>query len=116
VIAEKSASEGLLCELKALFGMCDSVRLKTSADRVKRLVWSDLSAKVSNSVIINCSYNLWVDNKTNYQSKPASQSPKHVTIFISRIHRDYSLCITQFLMGVLLILCTSMLAILKFAN
>jgi hypothetical protein len=29
VIAEKSASEELLCELKALFGVCDPVRLKT---------------------------------------------------------------------------------------
>jgi hypothetical protein len=29
---------------------------------------------------INCSYNLWVVNKTNYQSEPRLQEPKHVTI------------------------------------
>jgi hypothetical protein len=41
VIAEKSASEGLLCESKALFGVCDPVRLKTMADRLKRLACSE---------------------------------------------------------------------------
>jgi hypothetical protein len=41
VTAEKSANENLLSELKALFGVCASVRLKTSADRVKRSVWRD---------------------------------------------------------------------------
>jgi hypothetical protein len=28
----------------------------------------------------NCSYNLWIVNKTNYQSEPCLQKPKHVTI------------------------------------
>jgi hypothetical protein len=33
-----------------------------------------------NSVISDCSYNLGVVNKTNYQSEPRLQSAKHVTI------------------------------------
>jgi hypothetical protein len=35
-----------------------------------------------NSVISDCRYNLWVVNKTNYQSERRLQSPKHVTIYI----------------------------------
>jgi hypothetical protein len=36
---------------------------------------------------INCSYNLWIANKTNYQSERRLQSPKHVTILYCEIRR-----------------------------
>jgi hypothetical protein len=44
VTAAKSASEDLLCELKALFGVCDfseTEYVKTTADRLGRLARSD---------------------------------------------------------------------------
>jgi hypothetical protein len=35
-----------------------------------------------NNVTSNCGYNLWVVNKSNYQSERRLQSTKHVTIYI----------------------------------
>jgi hypothetical protein len=42
--------------------------VKTSGNRLRRLVWSD--CKLCKSAIINCSYDWWISNKPIRQSKP----------------------------------------------
>jgi hypothetical protein len=80
---KRSACEDLLCEIKTLcvivqgeLGLRNPMRsvwlpcyeyVKTAVGRVKRLACND--CKLCNSVIINCSYDLWVANKTNYHTE-----------------------------------------------
>jgi hypothetical protein len=39
---------------------------------------------MSNVLRINCSYKLWIANKTNYQSEPRHQEPKRATTVLNK--------------------------------